>query len=353
MRNGTFVKALACALLLVAAGTAHAQLNPDSVVRQVSRDVERDTGIELVERGGNGHDKCKGNGHGGSNGGSGHAEGECEEGEGETPPGPVASEVCNVAEMSPESSWSRYSCTFATYNEHYVTGTVENNESYPETVATRAIASGEDLQVAATQFLAGVENAVPLVGGPVGPGPVVDEIAVIEAATTTYAGEIAMAITAGDAEQAVARTTSHTSSLLERYVPLVGGPVGPGPVVDEAVLAVTATTTFADAFTARTTETLSGTLTEGAIADYSGTTLRATQQYTGGLADSLQRTVPLVGGPVGPGPVVDELRSSMDAIATETIVLSDAIARTVPLVGGPVGPGPVVKEYEERLPAGF
>lgn len=192
------MKALDCALLLVAAGTAHAQLNPDSVVRQVSRDVERDTGIELVERGGNGHDKCKGNGHGGSNGGSGHEEGECEEGEGETPPGPVASEACNVAAMSPESSWSRYSCTFATYNENYVTGTIENNESYPEVLAEYASSKAETLQ----------------------------------AATTAFTTETVARVATGDVVGAIESTGGFTFGALDRYLP--GAPIpAPGPVVDE------------------------------------------------------------------------------------------------------------------------
>jgi hypothetical protein len=328
-------------------------LNVDSVVRQVSREVEGFTGIELVENGGNGygHDKCKGNGHGGANGGDGHDEGECDEdaGEGETR-GPVAEAICVAGEENAESAWQRYSCTVVAYNEDYLTGTIEANESYPEAVVTEATRSIEAVQVAGTEFVAGVENSVPIIGGPVGPGPVVDELGVISNTTTDYLAAVAPAITAGQTEQVAATTQTYVASFTDRYVPVIGGPIGPGPVVDELGLAADYTIVFSGALVDSTTRALSGSVTDGALATYSTNTLLAGQAYVSVLGDSAERTVPITGGPIGPGPVVTEVRESADGIMTSTITLSDALTRTVPIIGGPVGPGPTVKEYLAQLP---
>jgi len=231
MHNHIILRALLAAALVSTAGSAHAQITEGLIdyVGELAGEPPR-----------NGHDKCKGNGHGGDRGGAGHEDGECAE-EGEDAPGPVATEACYAVEQAPESAWQRYSCTLVTYNEDYVNDTVEANRDYPETAVEYAITSSETLTAATVDLLGGITEALPIVGGggggpigPVGDDPLYQATIAYTDSATFSVERILGGDVAGGGEALIAATSAFSAGVFNSLPIVGGGGGGPiGPVGDD------------------------------------------------------------------------------------------------------------------------
>ena len=348
MRHSTWLAALTIALASIAGPATAQEVEAPRV--PVVKDLARDLGLSEPPR--NGHDKCKGKGHEkheASDGG--HDEGECDESQQE--PGPVASEVCGAGELAEESAWQRYSCTVATYNEAYIAEAIAANESYPERLAEYATAEAAVLQAATTTYAGAAVESVSAgnVDGLVAatdsflgvsdrylpstplpaPGPVIDDLNV-------YSETMIRSISSGDVGGAVATTQTFLGGV-DRYLPSTPLPA-PGPVIDDLNVY---------------SETMVRSISSGDV----GGAVTTTRTYLGGVTQYLPST-PLP----APGPVIDDLNVYSEAMtaavrsgdvggsleATQTFFNgSDRYLPSTPLPA----PGPVIDDYNIQMPSGF